>query len=78
MDFTEKRYGSKREFSLVTNSKLGKPVEPNDEVKTFIDLACNVVFTQVADSNNPQRYSEMSIKAGIKKFGQEAIAASET
>ena len=75
MTFTGKGYGSKREFSLVTNGKIGKSLEHNDEVKTFMDLACNVVVTKFADSNDPQRYSQKSAKSSIKKFGQKAIAA---
>ena len=75
MAFAGKGYSSKREFNLVTNGKIGKPIECNDEAKTFMDLACNIIFAQVADSNDPQRYSQMTAKAGFKKFGQEAVAA---
>ena len=62
MDFSGKGYGAKRQFTLVTN---GVKVHPNTtkEEYTYMKTALDVVFTQ------------MTANAGIKKFGEPAVAA---
>ena len=58
MDFSNKGYGSTREFNFVTN---GVKVDPNTNDRSnhtsYMKLALDIIFTQ------------MSANAGFKKFG---------
>jgi hypothetical protein len=72
MSFGTKEYASqsKKQFTMKgvqgiaekTNSTLSKE-------RTYMDIATNVMFTQMSE------YSQMSAKAGIKRFGEQAVAA---
>ena len=63
IDFHGKGYQAKQEYNLVMNGvKDGSNVEDSD-IKRYINLACDVMSTQ------------MSAKRGIKRFGARAIAA---
>ena len=75
MEFGRKGYGAKRGFILVNNGEVGKKLEHVDKTRTYMDVACNVVFVQVDNTIDPQRHNKMSDKASFKKYGQEAVAS---
>ena len=75
MDFNGKDYRAKRQFNFVTNGKVDKTLNHIDRTKAFMDVACNAIFAQVDDLTDPNRCNQMSVKAGFRKFGQEAVAA---
>ena len=63
MDFQGKGYGAKREFNLANNGHGGEIDKANINMDKYMNITCNVIFTQ------------MSAKAGFKKFGEAAVAA---
>ena len=63
MDFHGKGYGAKREFNFVTNGKIEKAQKGDTKQRTYMQIACDVIFTQ------------MSATVGFKKYGQPAVAA---
>ena len=63
MDFTGKGYDARREFNFVTNGKNNKISQEAMSQHTYMQMATDVIFTQ------------MSAREGIKKHGQAAIAA---
>ena len=48
MDFHGKGYGAKREFTFVTNGKIEKAQKDDTEQYTYMQMACNVIFTQMS------------------------------
>ena len=63
MDFHGKGYGAKREFHFVTNGQETNAQSSDMSQCTYMQKACDVIFTQ------------MSANVGFKKYGQPAIAA---
>ena len=63
MNFSGKSSEAKQEFNLVVNGKKQKIKADGDIPHTYMQIACNVIFTQI------------SANAGLKKYGQPAVAA---
>ena len=63
MDFKGKGYQTKREFNFITNGIKEVQDASGDDVKSYMKLACDVIFTQ------------MTAKKGFKKHGAKAFAA---
>ena len=75
MGFEGKGYGSRREFNLITNGTTEIHNVHDHEHKTYMDIACDIVFAHVSDGNNSKRYSQIPAKKGFRQFGQIAVAA---
>ena len=63
MDFQGQGYGAKREFHFVTNGQKTNVESSDTSQCTYMQKACDVIFTQ------------MSANVGFKKYGQPAVAA---
>lgn len=63
MDFHGKGYGAKREFNFLTNGDTKQTNSEHNIQDTYMQMACNVIFTQ------------MNANKGIKKYGEPAVAA---
>ena len=51
MDFHRNGYGAKREFTFVTNGKVEKAKKDDTEQYTYMQMACNVIFTQMSENS---------------------------
>ena len=47
MDFHGREYGTKREFNFVTNVTKKSETNVHTTQRTYIQLACNIIFTQM-------------------------------
>ena len=70
MDFVGKGYGAKREFNFVTNGKKSKIDVNEDDLSSFMKLACNVIFTQMSATTCIKKYEESAVAAMINEFTQ--------
>ena len=62
IDFSGKRYGTKREFNFVTNGEHVKLEAGEHDEASYMKMACDVIFTQ------------MTANAGIKKHEESVVA----
>jgi hypothetical protein len=72
MSFGTKEYASlsKKQFTMKGVQVMAEKINSTlSEEWTYMDIATNVIFTQMSE------YSQMSAKAGIKRFGEQAVAA---
>ena len=75
MRFDNTEYKSSKQFNFTT---IGKTLETDHHINkdtTYLQLACNVIFTQMAKFKKDQKYAQMPATSGIKKYGQLAVAA---
>ena len=56
MDFSGKGYQAKREFNLITNSAEEIRKEDNGDMEKYMNVACNVMFTQMTAKKGIERY----------------------
>ena len=59
----------------VDNSVLSSEDNGSDNMSYMLmQVACNVIFTQMPTKSELKKYAQMSAKRGIKIFGQAAVA----
>ena len=65
-----------REFNLTSNGVLGDTSIQQDMMSdSLMNIACDVIFTQMHTKPELKKYAQMPAKKGIKVFGQAAVAA---
>ena len=70
MDFVGKGYGAKREFNFVTNGEKSKIDVNDDDLSSFMKLACDVIFTQMSANTGINKYEESEVATMINEFTQ--------
>ena len=70
MDFTGKGYGAQREFHFVTNGKTKTINREEMSQRTFMQMATDIIFTQMSANKGFKKYGQPAIAAIIKEFTQ--------
>jgi hypothetical protein len=68
MSFDNTEYKSAKQFNFTT---IGKALETDHRINreiTYLQLACNVLFTQMAKFKKGQKYAHIPATSGIKKI----------
>ena len=76
LDPNKKGYREKREFNLMNNGVLNKKNSNIDKIEhMMMQIAYDVIFTQMSSKLELKKYAQIPAKQGIKLFGQVAVAA---
>lgn len=76
VNYDRKGHAYQRQFNLIHNGKLNtKGNEDSDVTHVLMQVACNVMFTQMNSRPELKKCAQMPIKQGVKIFGQAAVAA---